>query len=306
MFRHTLALMLTGFLMLGATFGGEHLSRNSVGSCHAWYITGDNEAENLEDQCRGNAQSARDDMSVVNDADGTDTNVPSGFTSSKRSFDFDGVDDYLTAPDGSMLSWFSVCAWVAPATDGSQAVAGHFEFTVAGMSLLLLDSGPNLKVNAKSGLNGVTTVGDTNVALGGAWTFVCATWDGTSGGTMTVYNSRVSNGSGSIKDCDNGTQTCNEPTADFGNPTTSFLIGIWTFFLVNDFIGQIGEVSGWNPGPLTEAEVCQLCRCGPSNQQVVRGGNRNTTGDRKLECNSCTLPTVGGVQVTHCGPRRIM
>ena len=130
-------------------------------------------------------------------------------------------------------------------------------------------------------------------------------WQRQNEGIVTVYNSRISNASNSIKDCDNGSETCNAATAAYGNPTDFYRIGIQINNSL-DWIGQIGEVTTWSD-ELSETEVCQICRCGPANQQFQTiVGNLNTTGDRYDECNKCTLPTVSSNPVTHCGPRRIM
>ena len=121
---------------------------------------------------------------------------------------------------------------------------------------------------------------------------------------MTVYNSRVSNGSFSIKDCDNGDQTCNEPTSAYGSPAVGYLVGILNT-LALDFAGQVGELVTFDR-VLTEAEACQLCRCGTGNQYGRDGSSHpvsiDTSGDRFDECNSCTLPSPA----THCGVGRIM
>jgi len=308
MLRYTIALALVGLLSLGATFAAVEPSANTGGwDCEWWGIAGEDDGSNVVDRCRGASQGEGDNATLVNNAVCTNANVQTGFTTAKRSCDFDGTDDHMSIPDGSMGDWLSICAWIAPDTDGDQYVANHYNFLGAGgHALHLVDTGsPEIKFANAAGGWGATT-GDSAVGLTNSWTFGCSTWDGAINTPVTMYSSGLSDSSKSLLDCGTGGNACATAVLAYGNPTPDYLIGILVGNFL-DFKGQIGEVSAWDT-ELSAEQVCLICRCGPSNGQFTPDvtnsvkSNRDSHGDRLNECNACTLPT----NVTHCGPRRVM
>jgi len=152
---------------------------------------------------------------------------------------------------------------------------------------------------------GAFTLAQGIFALGNNWTFTCGTWDGLSGSTVKVYNSRTTNPAATLLDCDWTVpfRECKETTGAYGLPNTLMSVGERPPFFDFDYLGQIDSFTGWD-GELTEEEVCLLCRCGVDNMQGPIEGqfNYRITHDRAEVCHQCTLPTG----VTHCGPRRIM
>jgi len=296
-------IVLAALLSVGVTGAGPDMTTEA--RCSTYALHGTDTASNLLDACdsvTAPVQSGANPFIPEGGATCTNASVPAHLDSSRRSCNFDDVDDVFRIPDDTMPNLLSLSGWNKPANDDDFNMIYWHKEQQTGVFGTMQDCIPAdcLQFTAWT-VNKTADSPDFSVPID-AWSYVGSAWTGNAFDQGHGFVSNSGNPNTLLYNDDS------EPFTAYLDPARSYVIG--GVPVVEDpdpetynaqYLGQMVEVAFFGE-ELTAGEHCSVCRCSVGNMNPRTNGVTGWLYDASGSCNDC----VFDLPQTHCGPRRVM